>query len=249
MLHCSKILIGPEARSALRIGQLPICEANGHPAPLPAVANDMLHARAAHVPIGTRPALWLRRIDRDLAPHRLRSPPSALTSARYEVLLLGPLQLPELFLLRGNYQSSLVFEGEHDARATEPDTGRRAALCGRVLHLAGPRQAWRAVRVLPRPPRDRSRQGDELHSGPECRKLNAVADHALALAGRRKLHLLQKRHRDGDYSYWAVARAPGGSIEQAPDRLPTGRSSQPATPITSNCSVSKRTICEAVKGR
>lgn len=46
----------------------------------------------------------------------------------------------------------------------------------------------------------------------ERRKLTAVADHASALAGQGKLHLLQKRHGHGDYSYWAVARAPGGSI-------------------------------------
>ena len=84
---------------------------------------------------------------------------------------------------------------------------------------------------------------------PERRKLNAVADYALALAGLGRLHLLQERHGDGDYSYWAVARAPGGPIEQAPDRLPTGRSLQPATPITSDRSVSKRTICEAGKSR
>ena len=95
---------------------------------------------------------------------------------------------------------------------------------------------------------DRVRGTSSLREA-ERRKLNAVADHALALAGRRKLHLLQERHRDGDYSYWAVARAPDGSIEQAPDRLPTGRSSQPATPITSDRSVSKRTICEAGKSR
>ena len=47
---------------------------------------------------------------------------------------------------------------------------------------------------------------------PERRKLDAVADHALALAGLGKLHLLQERHGDRDYSYWAVARAPSGSI-------------------------------------
>jgi len=40
------------------------------------------------------------------------------------------------------------------------------------------------------------------------RTLAAVADHALALAGRKRLHLLQERHADRDYSYWAVARAP-----------------------------------------
>jgi hypothetical protein len=42
---------------------------------------------------------------------------------------------------------------------------------------------------------------------PERRKLNAVADLALALAGQGTLHLLQERHPDGDYSYLAVARA------------------------------------------
>jgi hypothetical protein len=46
----------------------------------------------------------------------------------------------------------------------------------------------------------------------ERRKLTAVADHASALAGRGKLHLLQERHGDADYSYWAVARAPSGSV-------------------------------------
>jgi hypothetical protein len=42
----------------------------------------------------------------------------------------------------------------------------------------------------------------------ERRKLAAVADHALALAGKCKVHLLQERHANCDYSYWAVARAP-----------------------------------------
>jgi hypothetical protein len=41
----------------------------------------------------------------------------------------------------------------------------------------------------------------------ERRKLAAVADEALALADQRKLHLLQERHGEGDYSYWAVASA------------------------------------------
>ena len=45
-------------------------------------------------------------------------------------------------------------------------------------------------------------------------KLAAVAGHALALADRGKLHLLQERHGNGDYSYWAVARAPARAIEQ-----------------------------------
>jgi hypothetical protein len=47
---------------------------------------------------------------------------------------------------------------------------------------------------------------------PERRKLAAVADQALALADRGKLHLLQERHGNGDYSYWAVARAPARSV-------------------------------------
>src|SRR5918996_1179287 len=40
----------------------------------------------------------------------------------------------------------------------------------------------------------------------ERRKLTAVADHASELAGRGKLYLLQERHGDRDYSYWAVAK-------------------------------------------
>jgi len=40
------------------------------------------------------------------------------------------------------------------------------------------------------------------------RKLVAVADHALALAGRKRQHLLQGRHADRDSSYWAGAKAP-----------------------------------------
>ena len=46
----------------------------------------------------------------------------------------------------------------------------------------------------------------------ERRKLATLADHALALADAGKLHLLQERHGDGDYSYWAVARAPARSV-------------------------------------
>ena len=46
----------------------------------------------------------------------------------------------------------------------------------------------------------------------ERRKLTAVADHASALANQGKLHLLQERHGDADYSYWAVVRAPSGSV-------------------------------------
>jgi hypothetical protein len=53
----------------------------------------------------------------------------------------------------------------------------------------------------------------------ERRKLAAVADHALALAGQGKVHLLQERHGDANYSYWAVARAPSRSVA-ARMRLP-----------------------------
>jgi hypothetical protein len=42
----------------------------------------------------------------------------------------------------------------------------------------------------------------------ERRKLVAVADHTLALSNEGRLHLIQERHGDGDYSYWAVARSP-----------------------------------------
>jgi hypothetical protein len=51
----------------------------------------------------------------------------------------------------------------------------------------------------------------------ERRKLAAVAGQALALADGGKLHLLQERHGDGDYSYWAVARAsPPSVVERVP---------------------------------
>jgi len=46
----------------------------------------------------------------------------------------------------------------------------------------------------------------------ERRKLAGLADHASALAGQGKLHLVQERHGYGDYSYWTVARAPSGSV-------------------------------------
>jgi hypothetical protein len=46
----------------------------------------------------------------------------------------------------------------------------------------------------------------------ERRKLAALADHASALAGQGKLHLLQQRHGYADYSYWAIARVPSGSV-------------------------------------
>jgi hypothetical protein len=62
---------------------------------------------------------------------------------------------------------------------------------------------------------DRAKGTSSLREA-ERRKLTAVADHASAVAGGGKLHLLQERHGDADYSYWAVARAPARPIEQAP---------------------------------
>jgi hypothetical protein len=58
---------------------------------------------------------------------------------------------------------------------------------------------------------DRVKETSSL-SEPERRRLNAVADHALSLAGQGKLHLLQQRHGHADYSYWAIARAPSDSV-------------------------------------
>jgi hypothetical protein len=53
-------------------------------------------------------------------------------------------------------------------------------------------------------------KGTSALKEPERQKLAAVADHALALAARDKLHLLQERHGDSNCSYWAVARTPRG---------------------------------------
>jgi hypothetical protein len=58
------------------------------------------------------------------------------------------------------------------------------------------------------------------------RKLAAVAGQALALADGGKLHLLQERHGDGDYSYWAVARAP----TRSPSRFPIDQRSEHPRP-------------------
>jgi hypothetical protein len=46
----------------------------------------------------------------------------------------------------------------------------------------------------------------------ERKRLAAIADHALALAGKGRLDLFQVRLDRSDYAYWAVARAqmPGG---------------------------------------
>jgi hypothetical protein len=67
---------------------------------------------------------------------------------------------------------------------------------------------------------DRVNGTSSLKEG-ERRKLAAVADHALALAGRGELHLVQERHGDGDYSYSAVARASVRSVVgQIPCRFP-----------------------------
>jgi hypothetical protein len=70
-------------------------------------------------------------------------------------------------------------------------------------------------------------EGPSSLSDAERRRLNAVADHALSLAGQGKLHLVQERHPDGDYSYWAVAKAPGGSVETFSGRLSAGPSKHP----------------------
>jgi hypothetical protein len=63
-------------------------------------------------------------------------------------------------------------------------------------------------------------KGPRLGIEAECRQLAAVADHALTLAVRGELHLLQVRHGNGDYSYWAVARASARSVvDHVPSRL------------------------------
>jgi hypothetical protein len=53
---------------------------------------------------------------------------------------------------------------------------------------------------------NRDRSPNSEWSKPARRKLAAVANLALALAEQGRVHLLQQRHRDGDYSYCAVAR-------------------------------------------
>jgi hypothetical protein len=53
----------------------------------------------------------------------------------------------------------------------------------------------------------------------ERRKLATVAEHALALAERGVLRLLQERHGKGDYSYWAVVGTPARSIAPCSCRL------------------------------
>jgi hypothetical protein len=64
----------------------------------------------------------------------------------------------------------------------------------------------------------------------ERRKLAAVADHASALAGQGKVHLLQERHGDADYSYWAVARAPARPIAHVAVRFPINQHSEHPRP-------------------
>ena len=64
----------------------------------------------------------------------------------------------------------------------------------------------------------------------ERRKLAAVADQALALADEGKLHLLQERHGNGDYSYWAVARIPARPLERVSSRFPIGQRSEVPRP-------------------
>jgi hypothetical protein len=60
----------------------------------------------------------------------------------------------------------------------------------------------------------------------ERRKLAAVADHARALAEAGKLHLLQERHGEGNYSYRAVARTPARSIKQVLSRFSVDQRSE-----------------------
>jgi hypothetical protein len=62
------------------------------------------------------------------------------------------------------------------------------------------------------------------------RKLAAVADHALTLADWGKLHLLQERHGNGDYSYWAVARTPARPVERVSSRFPIDQRSEVPRP-------------------
>ena len=64
----------------------------------------------------------------------------------------------------------------------------------------------------------------------ERRKLAAVADQALALADGGKLHLLQERHGNGDYSYWAVARTPARPLERVSSRFPIDQRSEVPRP-------------------
>ena len=59
---------------------------------------------------------------------------------------------------------------------------------------------------------DRSNQETCAPQGPERRRPAAVAAHASALAGLGKLDLVQERHGDADYSYWAVVRASSPSV-------------------------------------
>jgi hypothetical protein len=73
---------------------------------------------------------------------------------------------------------------------------------------------------------DRVKSASSLKEA-ERRKLAAVADHALALADQGKLHLLQERHGDGDYSYCAVSRAPARSIDQVPSHFSLEHSEHP----------------------
>jgi hypothetical protein len=64
----------------------------------------------------------------------------------------------------------------------------------------------------------------------ERRRLAAVADHALVLADRGELHLLQERHGNGDYSYWAVARPSARSLEQVSNSFPIDQRSEHPRP-------------------
>jgi hypothetical protein len=77
--------------------------------------------------------------------------------------------------------------------------------------------------------RDRIKGASSLKEA-ERRRLAAVADHALVLADRGELHLLQERHGNGDYSYWAVARAPARPLERVSSRFPIDQRSEVPRP-------------------
>jgi hypothetical protein len=69
---------------------------------------------------------------------------------------------------------------------------------------------------------DRSKGTSSLTEA-ERRKLTAVADHALALSDQGNLHLLQERHGDRDYSYWAVV----GTTARSASHVTFDQGSQP----------------------
>jgi len=122
----------------------------------------------------------------------------------------------------------LESESRDDALATGIDPGRLSDVVPQPV-----RMEMRAVqRVRKRRPKpgggsstavgllgiDRVKRTSSLKEA-ERRKLAAILDRALTLAVRGKLHLFRERNGDGDGLYWAVARAPGRSIEKVPSRF------------------------------